>query len=118
MSSFSTIKKVIIVIVVIALGGGIFFVVKGSGGEATPALLRASSESQADNLLGRELLTVLAQLKSVQLDETFFNSDVFNNLHNFGQDIPKQEVGRNNPFAAVGTFSAPRSAETTSLEGR
>lgn len=52
---------------------------------------------------GREILTLLLNLKSLKLDASIFNDPVFKSLVDFGQSIPERPHGRNNPFAPIGT---------------
>ena len=85
----------------------IFF--SGSGTPSTDTSLVSSvSESPADALVGGQILTVLSQLKSMQMDTTFFTKPNFVNLIDYSVELAPQPVGRTNPFSPLG-----RSGEAT-----
>jgi len=54
----------------------------------------------------RELLSTLLELRSLRLNEGIFNDPVFHSLRDFGQPLTPQPIGRNNPFAPIGTISS------------
>src|ERR1044071_3618150 len=49
------------------------------------------------------LLLTLANLHTLQLDNSIFSDPVFLSLTDFGVQIDPQNVGRRNPFAPIGT---------------
>src|SRR3989344_9052446 len=51
---------------------------------------------------GREILTLLLNLKSLKLDSSIFSDPAFQSLADFGQSIPVRPQGRVNPFAPIG----------------
>lgn len=51
---------------------------------------------------GREILTLLLNLKSLKLDTSIFSDPSFQSLADFGQSIPERPRGRDNPFAPIG----------------
>jgi hypothetical protein len=58
--------------------------------------------------LSQELLTTLSQLHTLRLDPAVFKDPVFTSLNDFGATIPPQQAGRRNPFAPVGSQTAPK----------
>lgn len=64
-----------------------------------PLLESASSENQTQADV--ELLKLLARTKQIQLDSSIFENPVFISLQDFGQIIPLQPVGREDPFAPI-----------------
>jgi hypothetical protein len=60
--------------------------------------------------LSQEILTTLGQLHTLRLDPALFKDPVFISLSDFGAAIPPQQAGRRNPFAPVGSASAPAKA--------
>lgn len=65
------------------------------------SLLEISSDP-IENIIGRELLTSLEKMKQVKLDTSILGGEVYNSLIDFTVDIPKQPVGRRDPFAPIG----------------
>ncbi|MSU55603.1 MAG: hypothetical protein EXS46_03665 [Candidatus Taylorbacteria bacterium] len=65
--------------------------------------LSQSPTSQADAIIGKELLALLTSLKAITLDITFFSKPVFLSLDDKSQTIEKQplgkSLGRSNPFS-------------------
>lgn len=93
---------VVVVVVVLYL-----MFVRGSSNDSSSALLAVSVEDPATTILGRSLLTALAQLQTTKLDQTFFADPVFRSLSDWSHEIAKQDVGRRNPFAPIGTGGSP-----------
>ena len=62
------------------------------------SVLTSSNDSAA---AGSDLLSVLGNLKSVNLDPSVFSDPVFLSLVDFGINIPPEPVGRHNPFAPL-----------------
>lgn len=62
-------------------------------------LVSEISVSPADEKVGRDLLLMLAELKSTTLDQTFFSDPGFIALKDFSVTIASQPVGKKNPFA-------------------
>jgi len=92
-------KNIIIIIaaVLIALiGYGIF--IGGESKKEESLLQQAASE---DSQGGREILTLLLNLKSLKLDSSIFSKPSFKGLINFGQELPVYPQGRDNPFAPI-----------------
>jgi len=50
----------------------------------------------------QELIGLLLQLRSIELDVSFFSDTRFRSLEDFGQDVVNEPVGRTNPFAPLG----------------
>jgi len=71
----------------------------------------AKSEAEEDLLVssnntgvtGNELLVLLLKIKSISLDGELFNDPIFEGLKDFSKEIAPQPVGRNNPFAPLGS---------------
>lgn len=83
-------------------------------------LVSEVSASPADAIVGRELLVVLAQLRSISLDPSIFSSPVFMSLEDLSHPIEPQplgkSVGRRNPFSDFSSGSASQSG-TNSASG-
>lgn len=72
----------------------------GKAETSDPQLISAE---KTGSRVGDETLKLLLELKTLVLDEDIFADKVFKNLEDFSIDLPVQPVGRNNPFALVGT---------------
>lgn len=53
--------------------------------------------------VGGETLKLLSELRTLVLDEDIFVDKVFQSLEDFSMELQSQPIGRNNPFAPVGT---------------
>jgi len=51
---------------------------------------------------GREILSLLVDLKEIDLNAELFQSNSFRNLNDFSTPIPPEPKGRPNPFAPIG----------------
>jgi hypothetical protein len=58
-------------------------------------------ESSQDNLAGAQVLSLLNQIGSLQIDANFFKGAAFTSLQDYSVAIPPQTVGRPNPFAPL-----------------
>jgi len=79
-----------------------FFTYQYWGRAATSEPQLVSDEKLSESV-GNETLQLLLELKTLVLDEDIFTDKVFQNLKDFSMDLPLQPVGRNNPFALIGT---------------
>jgi len=51
---------------------------------------------------GGEILKMLAELKSIKLDTSFFENKTFKSLVDFSVELTTEKAGRLNPFAPFG----------------
>ena len=97
MKNKKTTSGLIIIFTLIFLSMGIF-ATKAS----TEPLLVAESNN---TILGEEsLVTLVLQVKNLELDGSLFEDKAFTSLKDFGIEIVKQPVGRINPFRVVGAY--------------
>jgi len=52
---------------------------------------------------GMELVALLDQLQAIKMDDSIFSSAAFNALHDETSPVNEEAVGRNDPFAPIGT---------------
>lgn len=116
-------RNIIILVVVVGLGiaGYSMFFKKDSGsatglattaGEGTTA--ESSQSATANAAVGREFLTLLLNIRSIELNESIFESKAFTNLQNFSRPLPPDpNPGRPNPFAPLGVDSAGTSTQVS-----
>lgn len=95
-SKHKTISIVIIIVVIIAL----YFVFAPAKKET--GLVEEVSPS-VSSVVDTGFVALLLQLKSITLDETLFQSGLFQAFEDFTVPIPEQRVGRPNPFAPINT---------------
>lgn len=93
----SKVKKIIGIVVIIVLGfiGYRFFFVS----EPEPAL---ESQNVSNQSVGRELLTLLSTLQSLELDGEVLEDPDFLSLEDFSVSVSENPLGRRNPFAPIG----------------
>lgn len=58
--------------------------------------------------IGAEIITALSQIKSLNLDNSIFSDPVFIQLKDKSQPIPKEPIGRENPFAPLESIGGER----------
>ena len=75
--------------------------------------LVAETGQVKQSTIGQELVTALSKLKSLPLDENFFQDPVFQSLNDFSVPIASQEVGRANPFSPIGVSSVAASVKSS-----
>ena len=87
----------------VLVAGVYFFFIRNKEAEG-PALtteggsVAMTASAQAD----RELLQLLQEMSSINLEGSIFNDPLFRSLENFRVEPQPQPVGRENPFAPVG----------------
>lgn len=100
-------KKLLIgagVIIVLALGYSFF------SGDPLPEGLTSQAVGSVPQE-GGDLIALLAELKSIDLDTSILQDPTFMTLQDFTVSLSPEPVGRSNPFAPLGTANS--SAATT-----
>lgn len=85
---------------------GIVFSTFSSGKKDTGALVSDRALGTSENAVGKELLSLLLTLKSLDLKEDIFADPAFRRLEDFSLELAPQPVGRSNPFAPFGASEA------------
>lgn len=94
-------KKIIISIVVITIA---FFIYSAYFKPAqNGALVAVENQTGRQFAAGKEVLTLLIDLKSIELDGSIFEDKSFKSLEDFSLPIDPEPKGRINPFAPIGT---------------
>jgi len=102
MQSILKYKKIIIGIVVIGVAFFIYSTYfKPEGGP----LVMVDSQAKRQFAAGKEILTLLIDLKSIELDGSIFEDGSFKSLEDFSLPIDPEPKGRTNPFAPIGVQS-------------
>ena len=74
---------------------------RGGGDSDVDSALTEVASDPVELIIGREMLSALDQMKSVKLDNKFFDSKAYSSLRDFTVEIPKQPIGRRDPFAEI-----------------
>jgi len=90
-----------IIAVVVILGYVLVF--KGGGDGGGDGSLLVSEPVQGGTTVDPELITMLIELRSIELDNSLFSRESFKSLKDFSIEISPQPVGRNNPFSPIGS---------------
>ncbi len=107
-------KKTKILVGVLIVAVLIFVYTLYSPNKKTQGNLAVSSEGVIGDLareqssLSEESLQVLVNLKSIEIDTSFFKSKTFRDLIDFSVQLEPEEVGRSNPFAPIETENSPK----------
>lgn len=102
-------NKLMAGIVALALAGSVAYF--GFFAKSDSGALLSSQATPETTAVSRELLSTLSDLKRLKLDNSLFTDPAFLSLVDFRVDIPLQPVGRDNPFAPLG--STPRVGTST-----
>lgn len=60
--------------------------------------ITGESKEIINSEVGREIINTLNQLKAINIDTDVFDDPLFDNLYDFSRPLPKQPVGKTNPF--------------------
>jgi len=104
---FQTLKRykgillLIIVVILLFVGYTTFFKDK------VPEGLLTADDAGPAKAVERELLGLLLELKSIELDGAIFADPAFQSLQDFSKDLIPLPIGRSNPFAPFGVGNFP-----------
>jgi hypothetical protein len=94
--------KVLLIIIAVLIMAFVGYSIFYPGGDEGSVLT-----SQNGNIKSgggeNELLILLINLRSITLSNSLFSDPAFNRLVDFGQKLIPEPVGRDNPFAPVGS---------------
>ena len=94
-NNYKNILFITVFLVLLFWGYGFLF-----GGDSNQAL-SVSAPAQIDSSVGQDLLLILAELRTLRLDDSVFTDKVFQSLKNFRVELSPEPVGRDNPFAPI-----------------
>ncbi len=98
MVSQATQKIIVIVVLVLALAYLGFKTFTGYS-----AGLGVNNVANSVNV-GQDVLALVDELRSIQIDQSIFSSPLFTSLVDSGVTIYPEDQGRINPFAAIGSL--------------
>jgi hypothetical protein len=93
-------KSTAILLIILVLGGFIYFYVTGDNASTSSSLLGSGSTVASDNAAA-EVLALLKQIQSLEIDAKIFEMPVYKTLQDYSVEVPPQNVGRPNPFAPI-----------------
>lgn len=68
--------------------------------------IRSENQNLTSSQIGREIVTTLNRLKTLNIDPDFFLEERFGRLVDFSVEIKEQPVGKNNPFSQVDVLAS------------
>ena len=83
-----------VIIIVLAL-----FYFYFSGGISDSSLLQPNNSDSEADIRSARVLSLLNQVNNLEIKTDVFKSAAYQSLQDYSVDIPKQPVGRANPFA-------------------
>jgi len=95
-------KHKIIITTVLIIVAFILYVFVTSGEEEDVLTAEVIVEPTEGTLIEKNLVALLLDLQSIDLDDALFQSQVFRGLIDFGQELAPHPIGRPNPFAPIG----------------
>lgn len=104
--STKTIKQIAIYLGVAVLLVVVWFIFVSGGGESDELLVSEFPEGEVGAQADGGVLSLLHQLRSIELDESLFEDPAFTSLQRFDVEIEQQPTGRQNPFAPIGVGGA------------
>lgn len=90
-----------ILVLTIVIVGGFYIYSYFFGGSTDTSPLSVTTPDVGSSEAGRDLLLLLAELKTLRLDESIFTDPQFRNLKNFRVELIPEPIGRDNPFAPI-----------------
>lgn len=97
-SKYKNVFYFILIAVFIFVMIGFFF---GDQDNGIGSALLSSGGEQSVDIAERELLSILLDLRRIELREEIFSDSVFISLKDFSQALVPEPVGRKNPFAPL-----------------
>lgn len=99
---FKSNKTILIALLIIAAFVGYRYMFKKDNPNNSDLVAETGQGQNGQSAVGKDLMITISKLKSLTLDETFFNDPIFKSLNDFSVPIIPQEVGRSNPFSPIG----------------
>lgn len=101
MTFLKTNAKNLLLMLVLLVAGFYLYSYFFVGGDTSTEVLTVTTLSGEDTALAGDLLLVLADLRTLKLDESLFSDPVFQSLKNFRVELTPEPIGRDNPFAPL-----------------
>jgi len=105
-------NQIITVILVVIVGFVAFNYLKGNSNDNSGSSIVAE-QKVAEFAGAREILNLLNRMSKVKLDDSIFNNNSFKSLKDTTVVLVGQPVGRDNPFAPLGTDGIRSTSSST-----
>ena len=92
----------VLLIIITAFFGYRYMFKKDSSSGSSDLAVDSSAGTSEQAIIGKDLMVAISKLKSLTLDDTFFQDPTFVSLNDFSVPIADQDVGRGNPFSPIG----------------
>ncbi len=103
MKNSSSKNAIIAIVIILVLFIGGYFYLKGTpNDDAVSSLDIVGGQGEADanaSIKGSQILLLLSQIKSINIDTSIFNNQMYKSLIDYTVEVPQQNVGKVNPFA-------------------
>lgn len=103
MKNSSSKNAIIAIVVILVLFMGGYFYLKGTPSDSALSslgIVGGPGEGDADaSIKGSQILLLLSQIKSINIDTSIFNNQMYKSLIDYTVEVPQQNVGKVNPFA-------------------
>lgn len=96
--SKKTLITLAIILGLILFVAGFFLI---GGGEEEPATTVTDAVQTDTSIIGADALRNISKIKSLKLDDNFFDNPNFIGLEDRVQDVVTESVGRTNPFSEI-----------------
>jgi len=96
----------VILAIIVAIAALIYFYLTGNTTSESQTLQELSTANQVE---GAQVLSLLNEISSLKIDNSFFNNPSYKTLRDYSVQIPALSVGRPNPFSSVPGLVAPNS---------
>jgi hypothetical protein len=102
MQSTSKMPAIIGIILVVCAVGYYFYSQSNAPVSPDSSLtLTTTSSDGTSGIIGSNVLSLLSEIKGLNIDTSFFQTPVYESLTDFSVTIPAEPVGKSNPFTPL-----------------
>lgn len=103
MKNSSSKNAIIAIVIILVVFAGGYFYFKGNPNDSAVSsldVIGGPGEGNSDaGVKGSQILLLLSQIKSINIDTSIFNNQMYKSLIDYTVEVPQQNVGKVNPFA-------------------
>lgn len=117
--TFKSYGKYIAIGVVVIIGIILYnmFYLAPRQAEQDAGFIRSENQSITSTEIGREIVSTLNRLKTINIDPEFFNEERYQMLVDYSVEIQPQSVGKENPFSEINFNTLGQSINITQDSG-
>jgi hypothetical protein len=104
----------IIGILLVVCAVGYYFYTTSNAPVSSDSSLTLTTTSGGGGSVGSDVLSLLSEIKSLNIDTSFFQTPVYESLTDFSVTIPSEPVGKSNPFLPLPGSTLPAGASSAS----